>query len=330
MKQLVMLSLLVPATLSACATTTSTRERGLVALRAVLDPSQPVGRVVGGSLVHGPSGLSLLQLPSVGWHRGVAAGKALLFEGAPGAALVLLGSEASVVRMNGDNAEWVTVLSPSLPTQVVSLYEVDLDFELPDAEAPQSADANELEEGPDTTTARLDVPQYKAGVSARFNEAELEIMTADDDLLLSLGKATPDEACGGGFKASLERGVTTDGATWFHYVAELVSRIPQEECTDAMRAAPRKSDVEWTTTRTATFDVWFMFPADGGAPRVVASESTDDEDYVVGRSTLREVRVPGGHITFRGDVIEAYAGEDTWSWTLFTDDGDTFELANGD
>lgn len=333
MKRIALLSCLLPAALGACASAEVTRERGLHELRTSLDLNPPVGRVVGDRLLHTESGLSLLRVPTDGWQPGTRSGRVALFEGSPGMALVLDGDGASVVRMKGGHPEWAKVFEPTLPAKVVSLHTVDADLSQVQHDAPENATADELAAAPEALTLQLDVPHYAAGATATFNGAEVVIASGGDDgdTLLSFGRSLDDDACGGGYHVSLDRGVTTDGASWFHIVSELVARVAHDECTAEMRSAPRKADyVDGSTVRTTLQDVWFVFPADGGEPRVVASESSDDEDYVVVRTIYRDVRVPGGHIELRAQVTEAYQGEDGWSWTLYNDDGDAYELVTSD
>ncbi len=333
MKWLVILSILSAGHLGACATTSEMRERGLVGLREALQLSQPVGRVVAGRLVHTQTGLPLLALPNDGWRPGRPTGHTLLFEGTPGIALMLGAGDASVVRMNGDKTEWAPVLQPEFPKKTVAVFEVDAPLYVPEAEAPEDGDHG-LAEDQREVSHRLDVPNYPDGATATLYGVRLTITRGaglDGEQLLDVGGELPFDDCGGGYHVTLERGEMADGATWFHYAAEVGRRdLDGVDCTDGMRAAPRKANVDGTITRTSNHDVWFVFPADGSAPRTVVSESSNDEGYSVTRSVRSELWVPGGRIEFRSETNEGYDGDDMWSWTLYPDVGEPFELSPGE
>ncbi len=319
MKALLGFALVAPVlAIAACASTSAgPHERGLATLRVQLGTTVPAGEVVADGLVHTASGLTLARLPAEPWNASGLTGTPVLFEGAPGVAMLFEGPQRSLARVRGGELEQVLLDAPEYPKPSVVTSD-----ELAIVDGVPASDGVDL---------ALAVPGRS--VSARFSALAWTVRSAaGEELFRSAALPVAGAVCRGKFTASLARGALPDGSVLFRYERSAVVRVADSACTAEIQAQSLDGAFEEGSMRHEQTElVWLRFPASGGAPSVIESELVIADDYGSMTTDTLVVDIPGGQLMFERTSDEAMMrnASDAWTWIVVRDDGTTYDLAVG-
>ena len=312
-------ALVAPAiSIAACASASGgAHERGLATLRVQLGTGVPVGEVVADRLVHTASGLTLARLPAGTWNASGLTGTPVLFEGAPGVAMLFEGTQLSFARVRGGELEQVLVHAPEYPKPSVVT----------------AGDLAIIDDVPESDGVALELAVPARGVSARFSALAWTVRSADgEELFKSTALPVEGPVCRGKFTASLARAALPDGSVLFRYERSAVVRVADSACTAEIQAQSLDSTFEEGSRRHEQTELtWLRFPASGGAPSVVESELVVADDYSSITTDTLVLDIPGGQLLFERTSEEAIMGgpNEAWSWIVVRDDGATYDLAVG-